>query len=257
MRLLNKFEKELCKRILARRNENIRNSSLPVDRQHISISKLIEDKIEGVCITVCFNPKKVTIHFNLPAIKNINEWVFEIEDMLFTTVSLIELLEKEGFLLIYQTNSLFKIEGDRYVKTESTTLGKGTESGVKREIEDERYIDLLLKYCLKDIIPTDEFKRFCKRGFIARDEQRFRRQWLIALTALLVSVISSMANLKNFFSGGTRIKQEQIDSIRLDLKKINDGINALDNKNNKSADSLLEKIIDKANNIEVNDNASH
>ncbi len=214
--------------------------------------------MEGICISVCFNPKKLTIHFNLPAIKNINEWVFEVEDMLFTTVALIELLEKEGFLLIYQTNSVFKIEGGRYVKLENTTLGKGTESGMKREIEDERYIDLMLKYCIKDIIPTDEFKRFCKRGFIARDEQRFRRQWLIAISALLVSVISSMANLKNFFSGGIKIKQEEIESIRLDVEKIKVGIDTMNNQHNRSTYLFLNKINDnKSNNTDVNDNTSH
>ncbi|NOU19853.1 MAG: hypothetical protein HOO91_20030 [Bacteroidales bacterium] len=248
MRLLSKFEKSLCKRILTKKDENVRNSSLPADRQHISLTKLIEDKLEGVCISVCFNPRKVTIHFNLPVIKAINEWIFEIEDILFTTISLIELLEKEGFLLTYQTSSLFKIEDGRKVVTEITSFGKGTESGMKREIEDERYIDLLLKYCIKNIIPTDEFKRFCKRGFIAREEQRYRRQWIIALSALMVSVISSVANLKNFISGETKIKQEQIDSIRLDLNKIEMRIDTFNNQTAKKIDFVLDEI----NNTNIN-----
>lgn len=251
MRLLSKFEKELCKRILTRRNENVRNLFMPVERQHISLSKLIEDKLEGVCVSACFNPKKLTIHFNIPAIKNINEWTFEIEDILFTTVSLIELLEKEGFLLIYQTNSLFQIDDGKFIKTESTTFGKGTESGVKREIKDERYIDLLLRYCIKDIIPTDEFKRFCRRGFIARDEQRFRRQSILAISALVVAVISSTANLKNLFSNGTKIKQEQIDSIRTDLKVIHSSLDSINENSKFTTRKVLKEL--KKNELRPND----
>jgi hypothetical protein len=244
MRLLNDLEKEICNRLVHWS-----------DSKHLFITKIIEYKLEGIGIAWTKDPKTVKIYFNLPPVKDITQRIPEVISFLFTVVVLIKNLEKEGYIYMFQSlliSDTFTPNSENvYVgnKKASGSFGLGHCKGnrlpenIVYEFPDDEISNLLIDYSNKEIILTEEFKRFCNRGFIARDEQRFRRQTLIATTALVIAVVSSTANLKNIFSNGTRIKQDQIDTLATRLRAIENKIEVTQgvstNKIDSSKGSLL------------------
>lgn len=75
-----------------------------------------------------------------------------------------------------------------------------------------------------DIIPTDEFRRFCSRGFIARDEQRFQRQIHFTVGALAVSTLLLVLNMAFTFwpkmTGESKKTLIKLDSMITDIHEI-------------------------------------
>jgi hypothetical protein len=127
------------------------------------------------------------------------------------------MLEKEGYILLLQraTN----------IPNDSMFGGCiGNMPLVSYQFADPSVSDLLIEYVHKDIIVTEEFQRFCGQRFVSRDEQRFRRQIGITTSALVVAIAALLVNtFFNFlpkFTGGTKIKQEQIDTLANGLKSI-------------------------------------
>ena len=223
MRLLNKTEQELCLSILAGHGHDN------------YLGNIIDNRLQGVSISGKRDTLDVELLFNfwsggqLPTDQesyNIIQRIEEISLLILETVNLINLLEKDNYILTLQRsphNDTFKFGGC-----------VGNVAKVSHHFADAKISQLLIEYLQKEIYATEEFRQFCRHGFIARDEQRFRKQFCITTTALVVAIVAlllnTVFNLIPKFSGGTKIKQEQIDNIRSDLRQINSNIDSLNNK---------------------------
>ena len=136
------------------------------------------------------------------------------------------MLEKEGYIMLIR----------RATNLPNTSKFGGCIGGmpsVRHQFSDPNIARLLIDYNSKEIEVTDEFRRFCDHGFVGRDEQRFRRQisrstsaLVIAITALLLNIFF---NLLPKFTGGTKIKQDQIDILVSGLKSVENKVDSLNN----------------------------
>lgn len=216
MRLLNIDEQEICSRIL---NGNGNNNYL---------GNIIDNKLRGVRISITRNTQNVDLLFTIknstPTQDEIDETlgrINEISLLILNVVNLIKLLEKENYIMLLQKATTIPNQ---------SAFGQGITNlpAITHNFSDPEISKLLIDYIDKEIFVTEEFRQFCENGFIARDEQRFRRQIRITTSALCVAilalVVNTVFNLLPKFTGGTKIKQEQIDSIRKDLKKISNSI---------------------------------
>lgn len=220
MRLLNKDEQEFCRRIL---NGNGNNNYL---------GNIIDDKLWGVRISITRSPQRnvdllFTIQNQQPTQEEIDMTLQRSQDisvLILNVVNLIKLLEKENYIMLLQ-------RATQIPNQSMFGQGIGNLPFITSNFSDPTISTLLIDYVDKEIFVTEEFRQFCKNGFIARDEKRFRRQIFITTSALCVAilalVINTVFNLLPKFTSGTKIKQEQIDSIRTDLHKISSSIDTL------------------------------
>lgn len=222
MRRLSKEEQNLCIRIL---NGNGNNNYL---------QNIIEEKLHDVRIDLNRNTRRVELLFQTQnqfptseegerILSRINILSLEI----LTAVNLINLLQKEGYILLYQKAN--KIDDNTSFGGIPTNLNY-----VAHEFGDTVVSELLIEYSIKEIVVTVEFQEFCKQGFIARDEQRFKKQIGLAYLAFAVALFAAFTNLGfnlwTKFSGGTEIKKHQIESVTSGLNGIENKIDTL-NKN--------------------------
>lgn len=218
MRILSKGEQELCARILKGNGQNN------------YLGNIIDNKLGGICIVIVRNPQSVSLEYTIEnqyptpeesesIIKSINE----ISNFILTAISLINLLEKEGYILILK----------------KADQGNASRFGgcisnlpcVSSQFVDDNISNLLIKFVDKEIIVTEEFRRFCKDKYIARDERRFTKQYIISTSALVITTLALFTN--TFFNilpritGGTRIKQEQIDTLSYGIGRVKNAIDTL------------------------------
>lgn len=218
MRILSIEEQDLCTRILTGSGQNN------------FIGNIIDHKLAGVCINIIKNPQNVFLEFTtrnqipLEESEQIINRINEISFFILTTVNLINLLEKEGYILLIQRVTQ---------PSNNPRFGGCIDSlpSVTSYFADENIANLLVKYCDKEMIATEEFKRFCERKFLARDEQRFRTQFCVSIFALsmatLALLVNTFFNLLPKFTGGTKIKQEQIDTLSSGLKLVENKIDSI------------------------------
>lgn len=184
MRLLSSQEKDLCRRILEGHG------------RYNCIPNLIDSDLSGVLINLNRIAKIATIEIPISKI-NLSDDETEViigqvkcvSQLILVTVNLIILLEKEGYILTY--SSVSQEDGQ-------SRFGQGvgnSEQCVDHQLPDKKITELLIEYSSKDILVTDEFLRFCNNGFIARDEQRFKKQITVAYTALVVALLAAFVNL--------------------------------------------------------------
>lgn len=220
MRLLSKEEKELCK-IMLDGNDG-----------YNCIQNIIDHKLKDILVSVNKTKKEVGVLFpvwtndvsKLP-VEKIQTRLNEVGLLILTTCNLISLLEKEGYIMVYQKASQV---------SDVSKFGQGVGNApgdVSHHFSDKKVSAILIDYIDKVIVTTAEFERFCAKGFIARDEQRFKKQIGIAYSALGVALFAAFVNLGfniwTKFSGGTAIKQEQIDTLSSGLKSVENKMDSI------------------------------
>lgn len=205
MRLLETAERSFCNQIAA------------FKQRHFYFGELLNDRLKHTRLVVDPANKKVVLFFPKDA-PNPDDMRFEAISQLVTMVSILELLEKDGYILLFRVSSR---TAEEYEFGRTDLL---TEHSEPYPIIDDRTVQLLCKYSRKDIIPTDEFRRFCKRGFIPRDEQRFQRQIQFTVTALAVSMTLLMMNMVFTFwpkmTGESKKTFIKLDSVISDIHEI-------------------------------------
>jgi hypothetical protein len=211
MRRLNDFEKKICLRIF---NEN---------GSRFGYTNLIYEELDRICISINRESKYVEFQINEDMIKNYESWlkinnhVFEV---ILISVRLLEMLEKEGYIFLIKRSHVIIDE----------TFGKGDPNldHTNYPLPDSEISEMIIKYTEKEIYITKEFHIFCKNGFKPKDDYRFQRQIFITTTALFVAIIALLINttfnIINKSKTATKIQQDQIDSLRSDLKNINSNI---------------------------------
>lgn len=184
MRLLSDQEKQLCLRILEGHGG------------YNCIPNIIDEDLSGILVSLDKRAKTAKIEFpvrtvNLPdsETSSIIARINQVSELILVIVNLIAMLEKEGYILTYSKASK---------ENEQSRFGQGignSEHYVTYDLPDNKINDLLMEYSSKNILVTPEFARFCNNGFIARDEQRFKRQIRIAYTALAIALFAAFVNL--------------------------------------------------------------
>ncbi len=196
MRSLNKEEQLFCKRILQGNGDNN------------YIGNIIDDKLENVRIVMDRQNSsveiRVTTSTQIPSaidfdyVKKRNA---EVCELILEVVNLIKLLEKEHYIMTLR-------RANQVQNPMSMGRGCANLSFIKSEIPDSNITKLLIEYCEKEIYITEEFRQFCNRGFIARDEQRFQKQINLTNGALIISILSLLINIG--FNVYTQIRSKRI-----------------------------------------------
>ncbi|MFY1045743.1 hypothetical protein [Chryseobacterium sp. GP-SGM7] len=242
MRILSDLEKEICTKIL--KNSGSNNF----------IANIIDTDLKGVCIEVKRNPKSAglifTINSDIPTDEEKENIIFRTEKLSFfilQLVNLLKMLEKDGYILLLERGSNSK-QDNKFGRCISNL------PSIKHTFSDENIISLLCAYSNKEIYSTDEFERFCKNGFVPRDEQRFKKQITITQSALGIAILALLFNIcYNLFkatSDNIKINKNQYQGI---IQNTNDIKNKLDfiikNENDDINSGLLKNINSKLDSI--------
>ena len=206
MRLLNSGERAFCNQLAGYKT------------LHFYFGDLVDQRLKQVAVRVDTANRKVWLLVPAASKEESERLRFEAISELIVMVTVLELLEKDGYVLLYRVSG----RTQEHYEFGPKQLDPATLEEVA--IIDDRTVTLLCKYSRKDIIPTDEFRRFCSRGFIARDEQRFQRQIHFTVGALAVSTLLLVLNMAFTFwpkmSGESKKTLIKLDSMITDIHDI-------------------------------------
>lgn len=201
MRLLSKQEQELCRRILQG------------DGRNNYLANILDSYLPDAKITTNKEKQTVCIRYKMFAKNNdyfpLFERDAEIRRLILETVTLIKLLQQEGYIMLFmntseEPNSSIGAGPDELISVD----GKEQIIEIKSEIKDASVIKLLAEYSSKAIYVTEEFKVFCENGYIPRSDVQFNqnleltRQSLdkarisnyIAIATLIITFLSFLAS---------------------------------------------------------------
>jgi len=182
MRSLNKEERQFC------------NSILQGNGNNNYIGNIIDDKLDNVRIVMNRQYSSVeilvTISNQSPTDEDLNyvkKRNTEVCELILEVVNLIQLLEKEHYIMTLRRANQFQ---------NPMSMGRGIVNlpCISSDIPDSNITNLLIEYCEKEIYVTEEFRLFCNRGFISRDEQRFQKQIKLTYGALIISILALLFN---------------------------------------------------------------
>ena len=182
MRSLNKEEQQFCDRILQGNGNNN------------YIGNIIDDKLDNVRIVMNRQNSDVeilvTVSNQSPTAEDYNYAIkryTEVFELILEVVNLIQLLEKEHYIMTLRRANQFQ---------NPMSMGRGIVNlpCISSDIPDSNITNLLIEYCEKEIYVTEEFRLFCNRGFISRDEQRFQKQIKLTYWALIISILALLFN---------------------------------------------------------------
>ena len=100
----------------------------------------------------------------------------EIRRLILETVTLIKLLQQEGYIMLFmnapeEPNSSIGAGPDILISTDE----EAQTIEITSEIEDASVIKLLAEYSSKEIYVTEEFRAFCANGCIPRSDVQFNQ----------------------------------------------------------------------------------
>ena len=236
MRAINKFEKDIIKRILSFNKSGITPNIVSV------IDPLLKDKD----IVLDFKNREVELRADIQYYNqgNIIEIVQQITKELITTVNLLEYLEKNGYVATFQesdVDSPFRygqlVQGHQYITY---------------NFVDSKLKELLLDYSLKSILVNQELIDFVKYGYQSKTDYNTQRSIKIAVVSLIVTASLSVIGLVfNYISlPPTTIDKQSIHEILKPVNKIylldsleNNEQNKMINKKSKDSTIFLNKQV--------------
>ena len=196
MRSLNKEEHQFCNRILQGNGNNNYIGNIIDDK--LDNVRIVMDRLNSsvqICVTTSNqNPTEADCNY----VKKRNA---EVCELILEVVNLIQLLEKEHYIMTLRRANQFQ---------NPMSMGRGFVNlpYISSDIPDPNITNLLIEYCEKEIYVTEEFRLFCNRGFIARDEQRFQKQIKLTYGALIISILALLFNTG--FNVYTQIRSNRI-----------------------------------------------
>lgn len=183
MRMLNIEEERLCFILLQNSGPNC------------TIATLMDDRLQDVSIKSSKKNTKIELFYNqlkdIDSDQDANELVNKMQEisiLIMTTINMIKLLEKGGYIMLLQMAN---------VTNDDSTIGQLVESEnyTSMEFADKNLSKKYLHYRYKEIYITEEFKMFCNKGFISRDELRYQRQSNLTRWILIVAIVAFIVNI--------------------------------------------------------------
>ena len=168
MRLLSKQEQELCRRILQGDGRN--NYLANILDSYLPDAKITTNKEKQ---TVCIRYKMFAQEYHpFPH----SERDAEIRRLILETVTLIKLLQQEGYIMLFmnapeEPNLSIGAGPDKIISVD----GEEEIIETRSDIEDASVIKLLIEYNPKEIYVTEEFRVFCANGCIPRSDVQFNK----------------------------------------------------------------------------------
>ncbi|MEA2105128.1 MAG: hypothetical protein U9P82_00175 [Bacteroidota bacterium] len=221
MRILNKFEKYLVTQMCQ------------VDwHGNLNIPNLLDNYLQGLRIQIKREQNTVELLFETQTVQpDENETtalidkIGGINQIIISTVNLISLLEKEGYIVLF--NSATQIDNE-------VTFGQGAVNlpFVTYTFPDEKTKNLLIDYTTKQIIPSTELDEYKKNKFLTRDDLKFRKNIRMAWIAILISIVSTISGLyfsvhNTYFKKPSEVYKPYIENIKKELKTNGEFINKL------------------------------
>lgn len=182
MRSLNKEEQQFCNRILQGNGNNNYIGNI-IDDKLDNVRIVMNRQYSGVEILVTISNQNPTDE-DLNYVKKRNT---EVCELILEVVNLIQLLEKEHYIMTLR-------RGNQVQNPMSMGRGCVNLPCIRSNMPDSNIANLLIEYCEKEIYVTEEFRLFCNRRFIARDEQRFQKQIKLTYGALIISILALLFN---------------------------------------------------------------
>ncbi|GAB2772804.1 hypothetical protein GCM10027275_14680 [Rhabdobacter roseus] len=132
------------------------------------------------------------------------------------------------------------------------------------DIPDIDISNNLIDLCTKNIIVTDEFRRFVKSGYIARDEQRFTKQIKTSIKSLTISTFALLLsvgfNVYNTYQNLkekpniTTLEKKQIDTLVHHLQLLQQSLDSLKEASTKKEHIQSQVYKEQKNQDQVNPN---
>jgi hypothetical protein len=234
MRLLNREEQDFCRRILEGDGDNN------------YLGNIIDKKLWGVRISITRNPQNVDLLFTIQNAQPTDEELEmtiqrsrEISYLILNVVNLLKMLEKDNYIMLLQRATTIPNHSD---------FGQGVVNlpSISSNFSDPTISKLLIDFVDKEIFVTEEFRQFCQNKFIPRDERRFRKQsrnqWIAIGVALFAALTNFVFNTLAKLSDGTKIKQEQVNTIREDLKAINSNLDSIGTQTKIASEKIIDEL---------------
>jgi len=171
---------------------------------NLNIPNLLDGDLQGLRIKILRKEKEVKILFEIEQTtpkdnesRRIITRVGEINEIIISTVNLINLLEKEGYIILFESSN--QIENE-------IIFGRGAinKPSVGYLFPDNRTSELLVKYSTPQIIITPELLEFRRMNYKTREEvrheQNIRLAWIGILVAIFATVLSLIFNIYDSFS---------------------------------------------------------
>ena len=168
MRLLSKEEQELCRRILQG------------DGRNNYLANILDSYLFGAKITINKEKQTVCIRYKMFA-KDYDSFPLferdaEIRRLILETVTLIKLLQQEGYIMLFmnaseEPNSSIGAGPDILISADE----EAQTIEITSEIKDASVIKLLAEYSSKEIYVTEEFRAFCENDYIPRSDVQFNK----------------------------------------------------------------------------------
>lgn len=134
---------------------------------------------------------------------------------LIVVLNLLKMLESEGYIVLYHAAPASPLSSIGSMATNS--------SSISMSFPDSSFSKVLIDNWDKIIFVTPELKRFQSKGYISRDEQKFKVQRGLATGSLLISIFALL--LTTYFnisksSSPTKINNEQFSEVLTTLQEI-------------------------------------
>lgn len=224
MRQLSQFEQELILRMQAGDGNNLPNLIDPFLRDIRVRCNRELNQVELLAQTTQAMPDDQETQQVLDTIDNTSQ-------VIISAVNLINLLDKEGYIILYTTANQIDNE---------MTYGQGAVNmpSVSYDFPDERVKELLIKYSTQEIVFTPEATEYVTSNFITRDEQRHRESISLSTKSLkyarngIIIAISTVLigigfDIYDRNKPKDTIQQENFESIDADLDKTNENLENL------------------------------
>jgi len=175
-------------------------------------------------------PRLMIIHEN-PHRDRSEDLIFkretELRKLLLVTVNLVQLLEREGYIMLFMPMTR---QGSQMIEM-GARYNTGCRAGevenrkicsvkdclrIGSDIQDDVVAELLIKYASREIYVTEEFRAFCENGYIPRSDIQFsqsleltnqslevtkqslevtRKSYKVAIMALIVALLSFLVSI--------------------------------------------------------------
>lgn len=145
----------------------------------------------------------------------------DLEEIIAILIKLILYLENQGYIASYKmTPDAHKAEW---------SFGQGVDEDLRLSIPfpDEEIVKNLISYLFKEIIPLQPLKDLATNNFITPEERRFRKQYKLAISGIVISIIIGLSVIIL----NIRSQNNHNVAARENSRHIKDAINLLDNIN--------------------------
>ncbi|MCE6987473.1 hypothetical protein [Dyadobacter sp. CY323] len=184
MRSLGLFERTICNKLLTSDNKNLIVGEL-LDFSDIPLGMECDFHTNSALLFNLDNNNTSFENFGYG-----HDQVTMYVRKVITVISLISLLEKEGYIITFSFGhfSPKKICTRLYQKVSE-------KPKFKYAFPDPTIEKLILQNFQKQIIITQEFRDFITSSFVTRDENRFRETRQISIWALIIAILTAVISI--------------------------------------------------------------